>query len=164
MENNSTNVNCKLETKNHDKLGSSRLDYPLMWAWTTEHTYQSNPGNISIAGTSIKKKSFQLKLLLVSLNSNLFHLRIKMRWKLNHLKLRGLHKAVVFYRTSSWSIRNDVTKLNCVTRYSVLTGGGREELRYRDCYRSSFLNQQKRFSSVSETLHLLSKLPLSHRP
>lgn len=87
-----------------------------------------------------------------------------MRWKLNHLKLRGLHKAVVFYRTSSWSIRNDVTKLNCVTRYSVLTGGCREELRYRDCYRSSFLNQQKPFSSVSETLRLLSKLPLSHRP
>ena len=82
---------------------------------------------------------------------------------LNHLKLRGLNKAVVFYRTSSWSVRNDVTNLNCVTRYSVLTGGCCQELRYRDCYSSSFLNQQKRFSSVSETL-LLSKLPLSHKP
>ena len=35
MENNSTDVNCKLETKNEDKLGSSRLDYPLMWACIT---------------------------------------------------------------------------------------------------------------------------------
>jgi len=127
------------------------------------HTYhQSNPGNIPIAGTSVKKVSFLLKLLLVSLYPNLFHLKIKMQWMLNHLKLRCLHKAVMFYRTSSWSIRNDVTNLNCVTRYSVLTGGCRQELRYS--YSSSFLNQQKRFSSVSETLRLLSKLPLSHRP
>ena len=113
----------------------------------------------------LKKVSFLLKLILVSFYSNLFHLRIKMRWKLNHLKLRGLHKAVVFYRTSSSSIRNDVKNLNCVTReFCTLTGGCRQELRYRDCYSSRFLNQQKRFSSVSETLHRLSKLPLSYRP
>ena len=55
LENNSTDINCKLETKHEDKLGSSRLDYPLMWTHISEHTHTQPPprGNHAVGVNKI---------------------------------------------------------------------------------------------------------------